>query len=117
MPISKHFLKSFEQFITNYKLTGASSSYISWGKEQNHSAICDYFSELLSLITSNQEVIHDASVIEYLSVPINLSANTNRYLNDCWNKFLITYNSVKKMYIPINAMDSSTQIHLQIALE
>lgn len=117
MPITKHFLKSFEQFTTNYKVTGASSSYISWGKEQNHGAICGYFGELLNLITSNQEVFHDASIIEYLAVPINLSANTNRYLHECWNKFLIEYNSVAKMYAPIHTMDSSTPTHIQIALE
>lgn len=117
MPISKHFLKSFEQFITHYKVTGASSSYISWGKEQNHSAVCGYFGELLNLVVSNQEVFHDASIIEYLAVPINLSASTNRYLHECWNKFLIEYNSAAQMYAPIHTMDSSTPTHLQIALE
>lgn len=116
MPISKEFLQSFSKFISNYKLNGG-SSVLGWGKEQNHSDICSYLDEILALITSNQESIHDASVIEYLTIPINLSANSNRYLLDCWNKCLSEYNSTSKIYSPISTMSSGSPIHIQISPE
>ncbi len=116
MPISTHFLESFEQFISNYKLAGA-SSYLSWGKELNHSEICGFLEEILRHITSNKEMMHDASVIEYISIPINLSATTNRYLLDSWNKFLGKYNAVAELYTPISVMRSTSEIHFQVAPE
>ncbi|MBL7480886.1 hypothetical protein [Legionella bononiensis] len=117
MPLSKEFLSSFNKFVTHYKQTGASSMLgsLGWGKEQNHSGICSYFEEILTLISSNQEAIHDASVIEYITIPINLSAKTNPYLLDCWSKSLIEYNSGLKVYTPISAMKNDSSIHIQIA--
>ncbi|KTD55361.1 hypothetical protein [Legionella quateirensis] len=119
MPLSKEFLLSFNKFITHYKKTGASSMLgsLGWGKEQNHSGICSYIEEILALISRNQETFHDASVIEYITIPINLSAPTNPYLVDCWSRSLIEYNSAVKVYTPISAMKNDSPIHIQIALE
>ncbi|KTD32503.1 VipA [Legionella moravica] len=119
MPLSKEFLQSFNKFVTHYKKTGASSMLgsLGWQKEQNHSGICGYFEEILMLVTSNQEAIHDASVIEYITIPINLSAKTNPYLLTCWNDCLIEYNSAVKVYTPISAMKGDTPLHIKIAPE
>ena len=119
MPLSKEFLSTFNKFVTQYKQTGASSvlGSLGWGKEQNHSGICSYFEEILALLSSNQEAIHDASVIEYITIPINLSAKTNPYLLDCWSKSLIEYNAGLKVYTPISAMKNDSPIHIQIAPE
>ncbi|KTD63392.1 hypothetical protein [Legionella shakespearei] len=116
MPISKEFLPLFKDFVTNYKIKGTPAFY-TWAKEHNHTQISQFFDELLALIDSNQESFHDASIIDHLNVTVLLSANTNRYLLECWIDFLTKYNEATKSYSPISSMDGQTPVHIQVAPE
>lgn len=116
MPISKDFLPLFKDFVTNYKIKGTPAFY-NWAKEQNHLQISQFFDELLTLINSNQESFHDASIIDHLNVTVLLSANTNRYLLECWIDFLTKYNVATQSYAPISSMDSKTSVHIQVGPE
>lgn len=103
MTISKEFLSLFSNFITNYKQNGIPTFY-TWLKEQNHGLISDSLAELFTIVTVNQESLHDASIIENLSITALLSAKSNPYLLTCWIDFLNEYNASTKQYAPIGTI-------------
>ncbi|CAM2823505.1 hypothetical protein [Legionella worsleiensis] len=119
MPLSAEFLNAFEEFVNNYQATGGSSilGSFGWKKQQNHSGICDYLRGILKTCKKNKGSFHDTSIIESLTIPINLSAKTNPYLLSCWNDFLSTYNTAKLAYTPISAMNTHSPVHIKIAPE
>lgn len=106
MAISKEFFRIFGHFVTNYKQNGTPAFY-NWAKEHNHSIISLFLEEILSIVTLNQDTLHDASIIENLSITILLSAKSNPYLLSCWVNFLDEYNIAAKQYAPIGTIEMS----------
>lgn len=106
MAISKEFFRIYGHFVMNYKQNGTPAFY-NWAKEHNHSIISLFLEEILSLVTLNQDTLHDASIIENLSITILLSAKSNPYLLNCWVNFLDEYNSAAKQYAPIGTIEMS----------
>ncbi|WP_244940898.1 hypothetical protein [Legionella sainthelensi] len=106
MAISKEFFKIFGHFVMNYKQNGTPAFY-NWAKEHNHNIISLFLEEILSIVTLNQDTLHDASIIENLSITILLSAKSNPYLLNCWVNFLDEYNIAVKQYAPIGTIEMS----------
>lgn len=106
MAISKEFFKIFGHFVMNYKQNGTPAFY-NWVKEHNHNIISLFLEEILSIVTLNQDTLHDASIIENLSITILLSAKSNPYLLNCWVNFLDEYNIAAKQYAPIGTIEMS----------
>ncbi|KTD53409.1 substrate of the Dot/Icm secretion system [Legionella santicrucis] len=104
MAISNEFFRIFGHFVTNYKQNGTPAFY-NWAKEHNHSIISHFLEEILSIVTLNQDTLHDASIIENLSITILLSAKSNPYLLNCWINFLDEYNIAAKQYAPIGTIE------------
>ncbi len=104
MAISKEFFRIFGHFVMNYKQNGTPAFY-NWAKEHNHSIISHFLEEILSIVTLNQDTLHDASIIENLSITILLSAKSNPYLMNCWIGFLEEYNTAAKQYAPIGTIE------------
>ncbi|KTD55080.1 substrate of the Dot/Icm secretion system [Legionella sainthelensi] len=106
MAISKEFFRIFGHFVMNYKQNGTPAFY-NWAKEHNHNIISLFLEEILSIVTLNQDTLHDASIIENLSITILLSAKSNPYLLNCWVNFLDEYNIAAKQYAPIGTIEMS----------
>lgn len=113
MAISSSFLRLFTNFIENYKKNNTASFY-SWAKEPQHDEICNYFDELLTIITDNQELFSDTNIIESHNTSILLSAKSNQGLLTCWIDFINRYNDEVQIY---SSFTAKNKIHIQVKPE